>query len=516
MLPYVHRLTKYDPADRDQHGRYTGAEETHSDHGPVEAAYLQAIAAFAEETGIDRLAIREPQVAAGSTAFGAEPAVEGDGLAGLFPPDQAGYHDGAQVSLTVALELVGAMLRDGGAWCRLEAEGRFAIHVGWDQYVYVGSSEPCPTAVARTRALGLFPESLEVSPYEAEFGEPGMRRPADDLFWARVGWLLASRRAMLLEERHVGNAARWHRLDAGSLDAVRARLAPRSRLAVWPDLSSDVGAVLADLPGEGLVELVWEDEHGRISSIVADSDSDCDSGGNEFAQLAAHVSGARAAAVLSLYVDERQPLMTAVLPDEDGVLRARWQTEPTADDRDSAVLTTLRRGQICTGTVVAMPDFGVTFVDIGGFTAMVNLPEVSWRRIVHPTDVLTVGQEVTAEILDVDLVRQRVPLSLKSQEDPLRMIAQQVGRIVTGPVTWLTPSGVHVRIEDRDDGIEGLLQHTEPAETPLPERPEKGVQVGDLLTVRIIGVDPDNRRIMLSRVATGRTGGSSARRPRGT
>ncbi|WP_406179361.1 S1 RNA-binding domain-containing protein [Streptomyces sp. NBC_01006] len=330
-----------------------------------------------------------------------------------------------------------------------------------------------------------------------------MRRPADDVFWARVGWFLASRQAVLLEERHVGNAARWHRLEAHSLDAVRARLAPRARLAVWPDLSTDVGAVLADLPEEGLIELVWEDEHGRIASIVADSDE------TEFAELVAHVSGARAAAVLSLFVDERQPLMTAVLPDEDGVLRARWQTEPTADDREWAFLTTLRRGQICTGTVVAMPDFGVTFVDIGGFTAMVNLPEVSWRRIDHPSDVLTVGQEVTAEILDVDLVRQRVPLSIKSQEeDPLRVIAQQVGRIVTGPVTRLTPSGVYVRIEDRDDGIEGLLQHIEPAGTPMMDRPEEGVQVGDLLTVRIIGVDPENRRIRLSRAATGCSGGS--------
>ncbi|MFE2144825.1 S1 RNA-binding domain-containing protein [Streptomyces sp. NPDC059456] len=199
--------------------------------------------------------------------------------------------------------------------------------------------------------------------------------------------------------------------------------------------------------------------------------------------------------------------MTAVLPDEDGVLRARWQTEPTADDRDWAFLTTLRRGQICTGTVVAMPDFGVTFVDIGGFTAMVNLPEVSWRRIDHPSDVLTVGQEVTAEILDVDMVRQRVPLSLKSQEeDPLRVIAQQAGRIVTGPVTWLTPSGVHVRIEDRDDGIEGLLEHTEPAGTPVTDRPGEGVEVGDLLTVRIIGVDPESRCVRLSRVATGCSG----------
>ncbi|WP_405772801.1 hypothetical protein [Streptomyces sp. NBC_00080] len=57
---FTHRITKYDPADRDEHGHYTGAEEAVSDHGPVEAAYLAAIAAFAEDSGIDRLEIREP------------------------------------------------------------------------------------------------------------------------------------------------------------------------------------------------------------------------------------------------------------------------------------------------------------------------------------------------------------------------------------------------------------------------------------------------------------------------
>ncbi|MFJ8849208.1 hypothetical protein [Streptomyces sp. NPDC102437] len=62
MLPHVHRVTKHDPADRDQHGHYTGAESEISDHGTVEAAYLMAVAAFAEDTGIDQLVVREPQI----------------------------------------------------------------------------------------------------------------------------------------------------------------------------------------------------------------------------------------------------------------------------------------------------------------------------------------------------------------------------------------------------------------------------------------------------------------------
>ncbi|MEU7967353.1 hypothetical protein AB0D09_28410 [Streptomyces sp. NPDC049097] len=107
---FVHRITKYDPADRDEHDHYTGAEEAVSDHGPVEAAYLAAIAAFAEASGIDRLEIREPAVT-GFVHFGVEQS-DGHGLGGLFPPDLAGYHDGAEVSLPVALELIRVMLRD--------------------------------------------------------------------------------------------------------------------------------------------------------------------------------------------------------------------------------------------------------------------------------------------------------------------------------------------------------------------------------------------------------------------
>ncbi len=88
---YVHRITKYDPADRDEHGHYTGAEDTVSDHGPVEAAYLAAFAAFAEASGIDRL----------------------------------------------------------------EAGHAFTVHVGWDQYMYVGSDRPCAEAVVRLLQTGV-------------------------------------------------------------------------------------------------------------------------------------------------------------------------------------------------------------------------------------------------------------------------------------------------------------------------------------------------------------------------
>lgn len=121
---------------------------------------------------------------------------------------------------------------------------------------------------------------------------------------------------MLLEETYVCSATHWHRLTVANLDAVRAGLGPRALLSVWPDLDPDVGAVLATLPEEGSVECVWETQDGTISHAIVDD--------TEYKELAALVAGARAACALPMYVDERHPLLCAVLPDSDGVLRARW------------------------------------------------------------------------------------------------------------------------------------------------------------------------------------------------
>lgn len=328
-LPYVYRVTKYDPTDRDQQGHYTGGADTVSDHGEVETSYLQAVAAFAGDSGVARLAIREPQVPS-FAHFGPEPPVDGFGLDGLFPAGPSGFHDGAEVPLDIGLQLVRAMLRDNGAWCRLEAEGAFAVHVGGDQYLYISSSRPCEGALVRTRELGLFPERLAGSPYAfgADEEERGIQRPADDAFWADLREAVVTGRAGILEETYLEGASRWHHLTGDTLDPVRAGLAPRARLAAWPPLSTGIDAVLRALPADGLVEGVWQDHDGTIRSAIASED--------EFPELAARMSRAHAAALLSVYAGERMPLCTAVLPDSDGVLRARWRTEPTPSDRDWA------------------------------------------------------------------------------------------------------------------------------------------------------------------------------------
>ncbi|MGW0536243.1 S1 RNA-binding domain-containing protein [Streptomyces sp. NPDC003032] len=186
------------------------------------------------------------------------------------------------------------------------------------------------------------------------------------------------------------------------------------------------------------------------------------------------------------------------MPDNDGVVRARWRTEPTPSDRNWALLKTLHRGDIVTGTVTRIASFGVTFVDIGGFEAMINIPELSWRPINHPSDIVSVGQEINAEILDVDPIRERVPLSLKAlREDPMPLLIGQINQTIVGRVTRLVPFGVFVRIEEVVNGLEGLVHSSELADSS-PDTPPLSLQVGDALLVKIIDIDPVRRRITLS------------------
>ena len=126
-----------------------------------------------------------------------------------------------------------------------------------------------------------------------------------------------------------------------------------------------------------------------------------------------------------------------------------------------------------------------------------HVSELSWKHIDHPSEVVEVGQEVTVEVLDVDLDRERVSLSLKAtQEDPWRQFARThaIGQIVPGKVTKLVPFGAFVRV---DDGIEGLVHISELAERHV-EIPEQVVQVGDDVMVKVIDIDLERRRISLS------------------
>jgi len=190
------------------------------------------------------------------------------------------------------------------------------------------------------------------------------------------------------------------------------------------------------------------------------------------------------------------------------VLSRRAWLEQTQSEVRQSFLTTLQKGQVRSGVVSSIVNFGA-FVDLGGVDGLVHVSELSWKHIDHPSEVVEVGQEVTVEVLDVDMDRERVSLSLKAtQEDPWQQFARThaIGQVVPGRVTKLVPFGAFVRV---DEGIEGLVHISELAERHV-EIPEQVVQVGDEIFVKVIDIDLDRRRISLSlkQANEGGTGGA--------
>ena len=178
------------------------------------------------------------------------------------------------------------------------------------------------------------------------------------------------------------------------------------------------------------------------------------------------------------------------------VLSRRAWLEQTQSEVRHGFLTQLQKGQIRKGVVSSIVNFGA-FVDLGGVDGLVHVSELSWKHIDHPSEVVEVGQEVTVEVLDVDMDRERVSLSLKAtQEDPWQHFARThaIGQVVPGKVTKLVPFGAFVRVED---GIEGLVHISELAERHV-ELPEQVVNVGDEIFVKVIDIDLERRRISLS------------------
>ena len=176
--------------------------------------------------------------------------------------------------------------------------------------------------------------------------------------------------------------------------------------------------------------------------------------------------------------------------------RRKFLEESQAEQRQD-FLTSLAKGERRKGVVSSIVNFGA-FVDLGGVDGLVHVSELSWKHVDHPSEVVEVGEEVDVEVLDVDLERERVSLSLKAtQEDPWRQFARghAVGDVIEGRVTKLVPFGAFVEV---DDAIEGLVHISELADHHV-ERAEDEVGVHDKVEVKIIDIDLDRRRISLSR-----------------
>src|SRR6185437_3717584 len=146
--------------------------------------------------------------------------------------------------------------------------------------------------------------------------------------------------------------------------------------------------------------------------------------------------------------------------------------------------------------VSSVVNFGA-FVDLGGMDGLVHVSELSWKHVDHPSSVVSVGDEIEVEVLDVDLDKERISLSLKAtQSDPWQEFADShaVGQLVYGRITKLVPFGAFVQV---GDGIEGLVHISEMAVHHV-DLPEQVVTPGEELWVKIIDIDLQRRRISLS------------------
>jgi len=162
------------------------------------------------------------------------------------------------------------------------------------------------------------------------------------------------------------------------------------------------------------------------------------------------------------------------------------------------LLNELTEGDVCRGRVINLVDFGA-FVDLGGMDGLVHLSELSWRRVTHPREVVEVGQEVEVYVLGVDRERQRVALSFKRlQPDPWASIEERYheGQLVEGAVTRLTKWGAFASIVG-DEAIEGLIHVSELDEAPVVH-PRDVIQPGQVVTLRVLGVDGARHRLALS------------------
>lgn len=178
------------------------------------------------------------------------------------------------------------------------------------------------------------------------------------------------------------------------------------------------------------------------------------------------------------------------------VLSRRAVIELSQGEERAKLLETLSEGAIVQGVVKNITDYGA-FVDLGGVDGLLHITDMAWRRVRHPTEVLQVGQEITAKVLKFDQEKNRVSLGIKQLgEDPWVGIARRYPQNTRmfGKVTNITDYGAFVEIEP---GIEGLVHVSEMDWTNKNVNPGKVVSLGDEVEVMVLEIDEDRRRISL-------------------
>lgn len=169
--------------------------------------------------------------------------------------------------------------------------------------------------------------------------------------------------------------------------------------------------------------------------------------------------------------------------------------EESSADRE-ALLESLHDGQVLQGVVKNLTDYGA-FIDLGGIDGLLHITDISWKRVKHPSEVLSIGQEVKVKVLNFDRERNRVSLGMKQLgNDPWVDLVERYpeGTTIRGRVTNITDYGCFVEIEE---GVEGLVHMSEMDWTNKNIHPSKVVQLDDEVDVMILEIDPDRRRISL-------------------
>ena len=178
------------------------------------------------------------------------------------------------------------------------------------------------------------------------------------------------------------------------------------------------------------------------------------------------------------------------------VVSRRAVLEESLGEEREKLLATLQEGAIVKGIVKNITDYGA-FVDLGGIDGLLHITDLAWRRVKHPSEVLSVGDEVTAKVLKFDQEKNRVSLGLKQLgEDPWVGLSRRypTGTRLFGKVTNITDYGAFVEIES---GIEGLVHVSEMDWTNKNIHPTKVVQLGDEVEVMVLEIDEERRRISL-------------------
>jgi small subunit ribosomal protein S1 len=178
------------------------------------------------------------------------------------------------------------------------------------------------------------------------------------------------------------------------------------------------------------------------------------------------------------------------------VVSRRAVLEESRAEQRNELLATLKEGQVLTGVVKNITDYGA-FVDLGGLDGLLHVTDISWRRVNHPTEVLSVGQQVQVQVIRFNRETQRISLGMKQLEaDPWEGVELKypVGAKFTGRVTNITDYGAFVELEP---GVEGLVHVSEMSWTKKNIHPGKIVSTSQQVEVMVLEVDPDKRRVSL-------------------